>query len=69
MPAVKGATVGPAVVTPLEPQTGVTPMKADGGTSTTSDGPVAQPIMKGPAEDAGRPTAAPPAVPKTGEGQ
>ena len=69
VPAAKGATVGPAVVTPVEPQTGVTPMRTDAPTSTTSDGPIAQPLMKGPAEDAGRPTAAPPAVPKTGDGQ
>ena len=69
VPAAKGATVGPAVVTPAEPQTGVTPMRTDAPTSTTSDGPITQPVMKGPAEDAGRPTAAPPAVPKTGDGQ
>jgi photosynthetic reaction center cytochrome c subunit len=64
VPAVKGAPVGPAVVTPTGQQTGVTPAKIDAPVST-STAAAPEPITKGQAPDSGRPSTAP-ADPATG---
>lgn len=59
VPAVKGAEVGPAVVTPTGQQTGVTPAKIDAPVSTSTDAPAAVPATQGPPDDQGKPSKKP----------
>ena len=72
VPAVKGAVVGPAVVTPTGEQTGVTPQKIDAPVSTSADGPAAStPVVQAPVSPVSRPDdgkpAQAPADPSTGK--